>query len=153
MGGIREEHRSTVWIIFAPNNSEITNALIKEIVIKTNLYDVPGVFNLIDIINSLFKEFEKNNSDENFLKFNYVLLNQIDKCIFKVDHSICVAKLFLLYYNCIHLMTALHIGEFIKLILFGKFFNLFFPFARKNGWSKNLLINIALFLIKNFIRL
>ena len=111
------------------NNSEITNALIKEIVIKTNLYDIPGVFNLIDIINSLFKEFEKNNSDENFLKFNYVLLNQIDKCIFKVDHSICVAKLFLLYYNCIHLMTALHIGEFIKLILFGKFFNLFFHWS------------------------
>ena len=111
------------------NNSEITNALIKEIVIKTNLYDVPGIFNLIDIINSIFKEFEKNNSGENFLKFNYVLLNQIDKCIFKVDHSLCVAKLFLLYYNCAHLMTVFHIGEFMQIILFGKFFNLFFHWS------------------------
>ena len=111
------------------NNSEITNSLIKEVVIKTNLYDVPGIFNLIDIINSIFKEFEKNYSNENFLKFNYVLLNQIDKCIFKVDHSLCVAKLFLFYYNCAHLMTEFHIGEFMQIILFGKFFNLFFHWS------------------------
>ena len=111
------------------NNSEITNALIKEVVIKTNLYDVSGIFNLIDIINSLFKEFEKRNSGENFLKFNYVLLNQIDKFIFKVDHSMCVAKLILFYYNCSHLMSVFHIGEIMQNIFFGRFFNLFFHWS------------------------
>ena len=111
------------------NNSEITNALIKEVVIKTNLYDVSGIFNLLDIINSLFKEFEKRNSGDNFLKFNYVLLNQIDKCIFKVDHSMCVAKLILFYYNCSHLMSIFHIGEIIQNFFFGKFFNFFFHWS------------------------
>ena len=111
------------------NNSEITNALIKEVVIKTNIYDVSGIFNLLDIINSLFKEFEKRNSGDNFLKFNYVLLNQIDKCIFKVDHSMCVAKLILFYYNCSHLMSIFHIGEIIQNFFFGKFFNFFFHWS------------------------
>ena len=111
------------------NNSEITNALIKEVVIKTNLYDVSGIFNLLDIINSVFKEFEKRNNGEIFLKFNYVLLNQIDKYIFKVDHSMCLSKLILFYYNCSHLMTIFHIGEIMQNIFFGKFFNLFFHWS------------------------
>ena len=111
------------------NNSEITNALIKEIVIKTNIYDVPGIFNLLDIINCLFKEFEKNNPDKNFAKFNYVLLNQIDKIILKIDHSVCVSKLILFYYNCIHLMNMFHIGEIMQIIFFQKFFLLFFHWS------------------------
>ena len=111
------------------NNSEITNALIKEVVIKTNLYDIPGIFNLLDIINSLFKESEKRKFGENCLKFNYVLLNQIDKCIFKVDHSMCVAKLILFHYNCIHLMNEFNIGEIMQNFFFGKFFSLFFHWS------------------------
>ena len=111
------------------NNSEITNALIKEVVIKTNLYDVAGIFNLLDIINSIFQEFEKRNIGDKFHKFNYVLLNQVDKHIFKVDHSMCVSKLILFYYNCIHLMSLFHIGEIMQNIFFGKFFNLFFHWS------------------------
>ena len=111
------------------NNSEITNALIKEIIIKTNIYDVSGIFNLLDIINSLFKEFEKINPDKNFAKFNYVLLNQIDKIILKIDHSICVSKLILFYYNCIHLMNMFHIGEIMQIIFFQKFYLLFFHWS------------------------
>ena len=111
------------------NNSEITNVLIKEVVYKTNLYDVPGIFNLIDIINSVFYEFEKNNIGEYFLKFNYVLLSQIDKYIFKVDHSLCVSKVILLYYNCAHLMSVFHIGEILQTIFFSKFYNLFFHWS------------------------
>ena len=111
------------------NNSEITNALIKEVVIKTNSYDVPGIFNLLDIINSLFQEFSKNNKGADFLKLNYVLMNQIDKCIFKVDHSMCVAKLILLYYNCAHMMSIFHIGEIMQNIFFNKFYNLFFHWS------------------------
>ena len=111
------------------NSSEITNALIKEVVIKTNLYDVSGIFNVIDIINSVFKEFERRDFGEIFVKFNYVSLNQIDKCIFKVDHSICVSKIILFYYNCIHIMITFHIGEVMQYIFFGKFFNLFFHWS------------------------
>ena len=111
------------------NNSDITNTLIKEVVIKTNLYDIPGIFNLLDIINSLFEEFEIYNKGTSFLKFNYVLMNQIDKCIFKVDHSMCVSKLILLYYNCAHLMSTFHIGEIMQNIFFSKFYNLFFHWS------------------------
>ena len=111
------------------NNAEITNALIKEVVFKTNLYDVPAIFNLIEIINSLFYEFRDNNNGDYFLKFNYILLNQIDKCLFKVDHSLCVSKIILLYYNCAHIMSAFHLGEFLQTILFSKFYNLFFHWS------------------------
>ena len=111
------------------NNPKITNALIKKAVIKTNLYDVPGIFNIIDIINSIFKEFEKRNPGENFLKFNYELLNQMDKYIFKVDHSMCVAKLILFYYNCAHIMKLFHIGEIMQNVFFGNFFELFFHWS------------------------
>ncbi len=111
------------------NNSEITNALIKEVVYKTNLYDTPAIFNLIDIINSLFYEFQNNNLGEYFLKFNYILLNQVDKCIFKVDHSLCVSKIILLYYNCAHLMSVFHLGEILQTIFFSKFYNLFFHWS------------------------
>ena len=104
------------------NNSEIINSLINEIAIKTNLYDVQGIFNLIDIINDVYK-------DEYFLKFNYVMLNQIDKFIFKVDHSLCVAKLILFYYNCAHLMSIFHLGEIMQTIFFSKFYNLFFHWS------------------------
>jgi len=111
------------------NNPDITNVLIKEIVYKTNLYDVPGIFNLIDIINSLFYEFQTNNNGEYFLKFNYNLLNQIDRCIFKVDHSLCVSKVILLYYNCAHLMSVFHLGEILQTTFFSKFYNLFFHWS------------------------
>ena len=111
------------------NNSDITNALIKEIVIKTNLYDVPGIFNLIDIINSIFYEFQSNYEGECFLKFNYNLLNQIVKFIFKVDHSLCVSKVILLYYNCSHLMSVFHLGEILQTIFLSKFYNLFFHWS------------------------
>ena len=111
------------------NNSEITNALIKEVVFKTNIYDVPAIFNLIEIINSIFYEFQNTNSGEYFLKFNYILLNQIDKYIFKVDHSLCVSKIILLYYNCAHLMSVFHLGEILQTIFFSKFYNLFFHWS------------------------
>ena len=111
------------------NNSEITNALIKEVVFKTNLYDVSAIFNLIDIINSLFFEFQNNNLGDYFLKFNYILLSQVDKFIFKVDHSLCVSKIILLYYNCAHLMSVFHLGEILQTIFFSKFYNLFFHWS------------------------
>ena len=111
------------------NNSEITNALIREVVFKTNIYDVAAIFNLIEIINSLFYEFQSNNNGEYFLKFNYILLNQIVKYIFKVDHSLCVSKIILLYYNCAHLMSVFHLGEILQTIFFSKFYNLFFHWS------------------------
>jgi hypothetical protein len=112
------------------NNPDLTNALIKEVVYKTNLYDVAGIFNLIDIINSLFYEFQKNNNKgEIFLKFNYNLLNQVDKCIFKVDHSLCVSKIILLYYNCAHIMSVFHLGEILQTTFFSKFYDLFFHWS------------------------
>jgi hypothetical protein len=111
------------------NNPEIINTLIKEVVYETNLYDVSGIFNLIDIINSVFYEFQNRNPGEYFLKFNYVLLSQIDKFIFKVDHSLCVSKVILLYYNCAHLMSVFHLGEILQSIFFTKFYNLFFHWS------------------------
>jgi len=111
------------------NNPEIINTLIKEVVYKTNLYDVSGIFNLIDIINSVFYEFQNRNPGEYFLKFNYVLLSQIDKFIFKVDHSLCVSKVILLYYNCAHLMSVFHLGEILQSIFFTKFYNFFFHWS------------------------
>ncbi len=112
------------------NNPDLTNVLLKEVVYKTNLYDVAGIFNLIDIINSLFYEFQNNNNNgEIFLKFNYNLLNQIDKCIFKVDHSLCVSKIILLYYNCAHIMSVFHLGEILQTTFLSKFYNLFFHWS------------------------
>ena len=111
------------------HNPEIINTLIKEVVCKTNLYDVSGIFNLIDIINSVFYEFQNRNIGEYFLKFNYVLLSQIDKFIFKVDHSLCVSKVILLYYNCAHLMSVFHLGEILQSIFLTKFYNLFFHWS------------------------
>ena len=111
------------------NNADITNVLIKEIIFKTNLYDVQGIFNLIDIINSIFYEFQNNYNGECFLKFNYILLNQVDKFIFKVDHSLCVSKVILFYYNCAHLMSVFHLGEILQTIFFSKFYNLFFHWS------------------------
>ena len=111
------------------NNTEVTNALVKEIVFKTNLYDVTAIFNLIDIINSIFYEFRDNINGEIFLKFNYNLLTQIDKYLFKVDHSLCVSKIILFYYNCAHLMNTFHLGEILQTIFFNKFYNLFFHWS------------------------
>ena len=111
------------------NNTEVTNALVKEIVFKTNLYDVTAIFNLIDIINSIFYEFRDNISGDIFLKFNYNLLTQIDKYLFKVDHSLCVSKIILFYYNCAHLMNTFHLGEILQTIFFNKFYNLFFHWS------------------------
>ena len=111
------------------NNSEITNALIKEVALKTNLYDSSAFFNFIDIINSVFYEFQNNNSGEYFLKFNYNLLIQVDKFIFNLDHSLCLSKMILLYYNCAHLMSVFHLGQILQTIFFNKFYNLFFHWS------------------------
>ena len=111
------------------NIPEITNALIKEVVYKTNLYDSSAIFNLIDIINSVFYEFQNNNSGEYFLKFNYVLLLQVDKSLFTLDHSLCLSKIILFYYNCSHLMSVFHLGQFLQTIFFNKFYNLFFHWS------------------------
>ena len=111
------------------NFPEIPNVLIKQVVLKTNLYDVPGIFNLLDIINSLFDEHATLYPDSLYLKFNYNLLNQVVKLLFKADHSLCVSKVLLLYYNCAHLMPVSHIGEICQGIYFSKFYNYFFHWS------------------------
>ena len=45
------------------NMPEIPNTLIKEIIYRTNVYDVNGIFNVIDIIGSLFMEFYNKYPD------------------------------------------------------------------------------------------
>ena len=111
------------------NFPEIPNVLIKQVVLKTNLYDVPGIFNLLDIINSLFDEHATLYPDSLYLKFNYNLLNQVVKLLFKADHSLCVSKVLLLYYNCAHLMPVSHIGEICQSLYFSKFYNYFFHWS------------------------
>ena len=111
------------------NVPEIPNSLIKEVTGKTNLYDVPGIFNLFDIINSVFDEYATLYPNTIFLKFNYNLLNQVVILLFKEDHSLCVSKVLLFYYNCAHLMPVSHIGELCQNIYFSKFYYYFFHWS------------------------
>ncbi len=70
------------------NTPEIPNTFIKEIIYKTNAYDVNGIFNVFDIISSLFQEYHNRYPDRLFEKFNYNLLSQVVKIFLVKDFMI-----------------------------------------------------------------
>ena len=111
------------------NTPEIPNTLIKEIIYKTNVYDVNGIFNVMDIISSLYQEYSIKYPDRLFEKFNYNLLNQVIKHILKVDHSLCVSKIILFYYNYAHLIPTVHLGDICQNIFGKRFYDLFFHWS------------------------
>ena len=111
------------------NMPEIPNTFIKEIIYKTNAYDVNGIFNIFDIISSLFQEFENKYPERLFEKFNYNLLNQVIKHILKIDHSLCVSKIILFYYNYAHLIPTSHLGDICHNIFGKRFYDLFFHWS------------------------
>ena len=108
---------------------EIPNTLIKEIIYKTNIYDVNGIFNIMDIISYLFEEFIKRNPGGKFEKFNYNLLNIIIPHILKVDHSLCVSKIILFYYKYSHLIPIIYLSSVCQNFLGNKFYDLFFHWS------------------------
>ena len=111
------------------NIPEISNTFIKEIIYRTNAYDVNGIFNIFDIISSLFQEYINKYPDKLFEKFNYNLLNQVTNHIMKVDHSLCVSKILLFYYNYAHLIPTAHLGDFCQNFLGKRFYALFFHWS------------------------
>ena len=111
------------------NIPEIPNTFIKEIIYRTNAYDVNGIFNVIDIIGSLFMEFYNKYPDRIFEKFNYNILSQVIKHILKVDHSLCVSKIILFYYNYAHIIPVVHLGDICQNIFGKKFYDLFFHWS------------------------
>ena len=111
------------------NTPEIHSTFIKEIICKTNIYDVKGIFNIFDIISSLFEEYQIRYPNKLFWKFNYNLLNQVINYILKVDHSLCVSKVILFYYNYAHLIPLIHLGDICQNIFGKKFYELFFHWS------------------------
>ena len=111
------------------NTPEIPNTFIKEIIYKTNAYDVNGIFNIFDIISSLFQEYQIKYPGQLFEKFNYNLLNQVINYILKIDHSLCVSKVILFYYNYAHLIPLIHLGDICQNIFGHKFYELFFHWS------------------------
>ena len=111
------------------NNINVVNEFIKTITYKTNANDVQGVFNLIDIIDSVFKKFHSKYPNSIFAKYDYNTLSQAMFITIKTDHSLCVAKFILLYYNNVHLMPMEHIGQICKSVFISKFYDLFFHWS------------------------
>ena len=111
------------------NNINVVNEFIKTITYKTNANDVQGVFNLIDIIDSVFKKFHSKYPNLIFAKYDYNTLSQAMYITIKTDHSLCVAKFILLYYNNVHLMPMEHIGQICKSVFISKFYDLFFHWS------------------------
>ena len=111
------------------NNINVVNQFIKQITYKTNVYDVQGVFKLIDIIDSIFKKFNSKFPNLLFTKFDYNILSQAMFTTIKIDHSLCVSKFILLYYNNVHLMPMEHIGQICQSIFISKFSDLFFHWS------------------------
>ena len=108
---------------------DIPNTLIKEIIYKTNIYDVTGIFNIMDIISYLFEEFAKKYPEKKFEKFNYNLLNIILQHILNVDHSLCVSKIILFYYKYSHLIPIIYLSSVCQSFLGKKFYELFFHWS------------------------
>ena len=111
------------------NNDNVINEMLKRIIVKTNVYDVTGIFNLIDIIDLIFKKFHEKYPNQLFAKFNYNIISQAMKAIIQIDHSLCVAKFILFYYKNVHLMPISHIGEICNSVFISKFYNLFFHWS------------------------
>ena len=111
------------------NNINVVNEFIKTITYKTNANDVQGVFNLIDIIDSVFKKFHSKYPNSIFAKYDYNTLSQAMVITIKTDHSLCVAKFILLYYNNVHLMPMEHIGQICQSVFISKFYDLFFHWS------------------------
>ena len=133
------------------NNINIVNLFIKKITYKTNVYDVTGIFNLVNIINSIFKEFSKRNENKVFDKFDYSILSKALKAIIKVDHSLTISKFFLFYYNNSHLMTNVHLGEICQSIFISKFYNYFFHWSYEvRDKFYHYILYIMGFRIKNY---
>jgi hypothetical protein len=103
--------------------------MVKRIILKTNVYDVTGIFNLIDIIDLIFKKFHEKYPNHLFAKFNYNIMSQAIKSIIQIDHSLCVSKFVLFYYKNVHLMPISHIGEICNSVFISKFYNLFFHWS------------------------
>ena len=108
---------------------EIPNTLIKEIIYKTNVYDVTGIFNIMDIMSYLFEEFMIKYPEKKFEKFNYNLLNIIIPHILNVDHSLCVSKIILFYYKYSHLIPISYLSGVCQNFLGKKFYDLFFHWS------------------------
>ena len=111
------------------NNINVVNEFIKTITYKTNANDVQEVFNLIDIIDSVFKKFHSKNPNLTFAKYDYNTLSQAMVITIKTDHSLCVAKFILLYYNNVHLMPMEHVGQICNSVFISKFYDLFFHWS------------------------
>ena len=108
---------------------EIPNTFIKQIIYKTNAYDVTGIFNIMDILSYLFEEFEKKYPGKNFEKFNYNLLNIIIQHVLNVDHSLCISKIILFYYKYSHLIPIIYLSSVCQNFLGKKFYDLFFHWS------------------------
>ena len=122
----------------------LKNEFIKQIVIRTNVFDVTGVFNLVSIIDSMFVSFSIKNPDIIFAKFDYNTLSQSMKTIIQIDHSLCVAKFLWLYYKDAHLMSINHLGEICQSVFITKFYNLFFHWS----WQvRNLFYYFVLYIL------
>ena len=131
---------------------EIPNTLVKEIIYKTNVYDVNGIFNIMDIISYLFEEIIKKHPGKKFEKFNYNLLNIIIQHILQVDHSLCVSKIILFYYKYSHLIPISYLSSVCQNFLDKKFYNLFFHWSFEvRDKFYHLILFVFDFRLKNLI--
>ena len=117
--------------IFA-NNVNIVNSFIFLITHHTNAYDIKAVFNLLSLIDLVFKSFENlatTNKNALYTKFDYFTLQCAFKGVILTDNSLCIAKFIWLYYKDAYLMTSNHINEVCNGILFPNFFTFFFHWS------------------------
>lgn len=95
-----------------------------------SVYDVNAVFNVVKILDMLFKEHEKKKQVSDFVnKFDYNLLKFSIKATLDIDHSLSVGKFIWLYYRNAHIMNIGHLGEVFSQVFFRSCYKLFFHWS------------------------
>lgn len=103
-----------------------------------------AVFNVITIIDLVFSPYTNKPKKSHPSKFNYNILTVAMKSIIAIDHSLCVAKFFWLYYKNAHLMSINHLAEICQSVFISKFYLFFFHWS----WQvRNIFFYFILYII------
>ena len=126
----------------------IINNCIDYMIRSTNIYDTQSIFNLVDILDSLFN---KDLKYKNFHKYeirdgiNYHIIQKSFFVIINSDNSLAIAKYIWFYYKNITKLNYKHVNEVITYIIIPFFFKFFFH------WSfqiRNIFYHFIIYIIK-----
>ena len=133
------------------NDSTIIKKFIDVTIRRTNLYDIPSVIKIFDILHSFFQEYDMSRSISSFpYKVDYILLWKAINIILDSEQYMCISKVIWFFYHNSHLMNLEALYKMLNSIFNDKFYKLFFHWSYQ---VRNTFYYFLLFIIEHKLKL